>query len=94
MTVAMALVEKLHHSAQRPEMVRVVVWRHELNCTATIQDPSAHQPELFSLEEEPGGGAAGPAVLGERGLTGSSMSGRRNGISGAPWNRSSTTRSS
>ena len=31
---------------------------------------------------------------GARGLTGSTRSGRRNGFSGAPWNRTSTTRSS
>ena len=39
MTVAMALAEKLHHSAQRPEMAIAGVWGNELNCTATIRDP-------------------------------------------------------
>ena len=56
MTVAMALAEKLHHSAQRPDMARAGVWGHELNYTATIRDPPTPQPELFSLyDEEPGG---------------------------------------
>ena len=41
----MALAEKLHHSAQRPEMAR-----------AGIRNPPTPQPELFSLDdEEPGG---------------------------------------
>ena len=55
MTVAMALAERLHHSAQRPEMARV--WGREMNYTATIRDPPTPQPELFELsfEEEPGG---------------------------------------
>ena len=56
MTVAMALAEKLHHSAQRPEMARAGVWGREMNYTATIRDPPTPQPELFSLyDEEPGG---------------------------------------
>ena len=48
--------ERLHHSAQRPEMARAGVWGHELNYTATIRNPPTPQPELFSLyDEEPGG---------------------------------------
>ena len=48
MTVAMALAEKLHHSAQRPRMARAGEWGREMNFTATIRDPlseaEARQP--------------------------------------------------
>ena len=60
MTVAMALAEKLHHSAQRPRMARAGVCGHEMHYTAKIRKPPTPQPELFSLEEEPGGGRPAP----------------------------------
>ena len=50
----MALAENLHHSAQRPWMASAGEWGHEVNYTATIRDPPTPQPELFSLQEEPG----------------------------------------
>ena len=36
------------------------VWGHEQNYTAKIRTPPTPQPELFSLEEEPGGGLPAP----------------------------------
>ena len=39
-------------------MARAGVWGHEQNYTAKV--PSTPQPELFSLEEEPGGGLPAP----------------------------------
>ena len=41
-------------------MSRAGVWRHEQNYTAKIRKPPTPQPELFSLEEEPGGGLPAP----------------------------------
>ena len=55
MTVAMALAERTHHSSRGQTIARAGVWGRELNYTATIRDPPTPQPELFSLEEEPGG---------------------------------------
>ena len=55
MTVAMALVERTHHSSRGQTIARVGVWGREMNHTATIQDIPTPQPEFFSLEEEPGG---------------------------------------
>ena len=55
MTVAIALAERTHHSSRGQTIARAGVWGRELNYTATIQDPPTPQPELFSLEEEPGG---------------------------------------
>ena len=48
MTVAMALAEKLHHSAQRPSMARAGEWGREMNFTATIQDPPTHPSRTSS----------------------------------------------
>ena len=36
------------------------MWGHEHNYTAKIRKPPTPQPELFSLEEEPGGGPPAP----------------------------------
>ena len=36
------------------------MWGHEQNYTAKIGKPPTPQPELFSLEEEPGGGLPAP----------------------------------
>ena len=64
-TVALALAEKLHHSAQRPEIARAGEWgaRDELygddpgHPLLLLPSTHTHQPELFSLyDEEPGGG--------------------------------------
>ena len=41
-------------------MARARVWEHEQNNTAKIRKPPTPQPELFSLEEEPGGGLPAP----------------------------------
>ena len=41
-------------------MARAGVWGHEQNYTATVRKPPTHQPDLFSLEEEPGGGLPAP----------------------------------
>ena len=58
-TVAVALAESQHHSAQRPKMARAGEWGSELHVlqTATFRKTSTHQPELFELsfDEEPGG---------------------------------------
>ena len=63
MTVAMALAESTHHSSRGQTNARARVWGRETSYTATVRDPPTPQPELFSLyEEEPSGGAAGPAV--------------------------------
>ena len=57
----MALAEKFApFSSQRPVMARAGVWGHEQNYTAKIRKPPTPQPELFSLEEEPGGGLPAP----------------------------------
>ena len=55
MTVAMALAESTHHTSRGQKCARAGVWGHELNYTAKIRKPPTPQPELFSLEEEPGG---------------------------------------
>ena len=55
MTVAMALAESTHHSSRGQTIARAGVWGREMNYTATIRNPPTPQPELFSLEEEPGG---------------------------------------
>ena len=56
MTVAMALVENAHLSSRGQTNARAGVWGREMNCTATIRDPSTPKPELFRLhDEEPGG---------------------------------------
>ena len=60
MTVAMALAEFSHHSSRGQRMARAGVWGHEQNYTAKIRKPPTPQPELFSLEEEPGGGLPAP----------------------------------
>ena len=41
-------------------MARAWVWEHEQNYTAKVRKPPTPQPELFSLEEEPGGGLPAP----------------------------------
>ena len=60
MTVGMALAEFSHHSSRGQRMARAGVWGHEQNYTAKIRKPPTPQPELFSLEEEPGGGLPAP----------------------------------
>ena len=60
MTVAMALAEFSHHSSRGQRMARAGVWGHEQNHTAKVRKPPTPQPELFSLEEEPGGGLPAP----------------------------------
>ena len=53
----MALAEKLHHSAQRPEMARAGGEESETKYTAKFRVTPPPQPVLFSLyDEEPGGG--------------------------------------
>ena len=44
-----------HNALRRQRTARAGVWGRELNYAATIRDPPTPQPELFSLEEEPGG---------------------------------------
>ena len=41
-------------------MAKAGVWGHEQNFTAKVRKPPTPQPELFSLEEEPGGGLPAP----------------------------------
>ena len=41
-------------------MARAGVWGHEQYYTAKVRKPPTPQPELFSLEEEPGGGLPAP----------------------------------
>ena len=60
MTVAMALAEFSRYSSRGQRMARAGVWGHEQNYTAKIRKPPTPQPELFSLEEEPGGGLPAP----------------------------------
>ena len=50
-------------------MARAGVWGHEQNYTAKVRKPPTPQPELFSLEEEPGGGLPAPLseVVGRQG---------------------------
>ena len=60
MTVAMALAEFSHHFSRGQMMARAGVWGHEQNCTAKVRKLPTLQPELFSLEEEPGGGLQAP----------------------------------
>ena len=55
MTVAMALAERTHHSSRGQTIARAGVWGREMNYTATIRDLPTPQPELFSIEKEPGG---------------------------------------
>ena len=61
MTVAMLLATFQHHSAPRGQKTaRSGVWGHEQNYTAKVRKPPTPQRELFSLEEEPGGGLPAP----------------------------------
>ena len=60
MTVAMALAEFSHYSSRGQRMARAGVWGHEQNYTAKVRKPPTPKPELFSLEEEPGGGLPAP----------------------------------
>ena len=78
MTVAMALAEFSHHSSRGQRMARAGVWGHELNYTAKIRKPPTPQPELFSLEEEPGGGLPAPLseVAGRQEKVGAARLGR------------------
>ena len=70
LSLQMALAAALHHSRnvgpvtynalRSQRTARAGVWGRELNYTATIRDPlplptHTHQPEHFSLGEEPGG---------------------------------------
>ena len=60
-TVAMLLATFQHHSAPRGQKTaRSGVWGHEQNYTAKVRKLPTPQPELFSLEEEPGGGLPAP----------------------------------
>ena len=58
--MTMALAEFSHHSSRGQRMARAGVWGHEQHYMAKIRKPPTHQPELFSLEEEPGGGLPAP----------------------------------
>ena len=60
MTVAMALAESTHHTSRGQKYARARVWGYEQNCTAKVRKPPTPQPELFSLDEEPGGGLPAP----------------------------------
>ena len=60
MTVAMALTEFSRQSSRGQRMARAGMWGHEQNYTAKVRKPPTPQPELFSLEEEPGGGLPAP----------------------------------
>ena len=53
------------------------LWGHEQNYTAKIRKPPTPQPELFSLEEEPGGGLPAPLseVAGKAGEGGAALRG-------------------
>ena len=58
MTVAMALAEFSHHSSRGQRTARA--GGHEQNYTSKVWKPPTPQPDLFSLEEEPGGGLPAP----------------------------------
>ena len=59
-SIAMALAESQHHTSRGQRMARARVWGHEQNYTAKFRTTPPPQPELFSLEEEPGGGLPAP----------------------------------
>ena len=60
-TVAMLLATFQHHSAPRGQKTaRSGVWGHVQNNTAKVRKRPTPQLELFSLEEEPGGGQPAP----------------------------------
>ena len=93
LTLQMALAAALHHSRDvgpvtynAPRSQRTAnagEWGREMNIPATIRNPPL--PSWSSS-------ASAKKSRAGRGLTGSSRSGLRSGISGAPWYRSSTTR--
>ena len=60
MTVAMALAESTHHTSRGQKYASAGVWGHEQHYTAKFRKPPTPQPELFSLEEELGGGWPAP----------------------------------
>ena len=60
MTVAMAPGRVFAPFLKGTEDGQGRVWGHEQNYTAKIRKPPTPQPELFSLEEEPGGGLPAP----------------------------------
>ena len=53
------------------------MWEHEQNYTAKVRKPLTPQPELFSLEEEPGGSLPAPLseVVGRQGKVGAARRG-------------------
>ena len=79
MTVAMALAESTHHSSRGQKTARTGVWERKMNYTATIRDPPHPSRSSSACTKSPAA----------RGLTGSRRSGRRTGICGAQWTRSS-----
>ena len=84
-TVAVALAAATHHGAQRGE-------RRDLHEATGTEDRQCRGHVRCSTE--PDDECCARKNSGARGLTGFTRSGRRNGFSGAPWNRTSTTRSS
>ena len=61
MTVAMALAESVRTTPQGVRsMPGAGFGEHEQHYTAETRKPPTPQPELFSLEEEPGGGLPAP----------------------------------
>ena len=74
MTVAMALAEFSHHSSRGQRMARAGVWEHDQNLTAKVRKPPTLQPELFSLEEEPGQHLCLRSLAGRRRWSGTSWS--------------------
>ena len=84
MTVAMALAEKLHHSSRRQRMARTGEEDLELHYTAEFRTHPPPRRQAHSTLPWTSMMCLPPWAPG---LTGSTRSGRRNGFSGAPWNR-------
>ena len=60
LSVAMALAESQHHTSRGQKKARAGEEESEMKYTAKFRTTPPPQPELFSLEEEPGGGLPAP----------------------------------
>ena len=80
-SVAMALAECQHHSAQRPQKARAREEEHEVYCKAALFLLPSRSSSTFSRSSA----ECGPTCCWSR-------LGRRSGFSGTPWYTSSTSR--
>ena len=80
----MALAERTHFSApRRPKQASTGEQDHEMNNTAAVRTHPLPQAACTVYDEEMLAAGVRPALLSE-------LAGRKSGVSGAQWNRSSS----